>query len=86
MNHLAMQKLLSNKSYLDLLLTTEVKKMITLFDNHMFEKRAFCPMREFGYIVPSVMMSFMFGGNYSYESPELLSFIEYIQEWLRKSM
>ena len=35
MNHRAMQKLLSNKSYLDLLLTTEVEKMITLFDNHV---------------------------------------------------
>ena len=81
MNHRAMQKLLSNKSYLDLLLTTEVKKMITLFDNHMVEKRAFCPLREFGYIVPSVMMSFIFGENLSYESPKLLSLIECSEKW-----
>ena len=80
MNHRAMQKLFLNKSYMDLLLNIEVEKMITLFDNHMFEKRAFCPMSEFGYIVPSVMMSFMFGENHSYESPELLSYIECTQK------
>ena len=81
MNHSAVQTLLSNKSYMDLLLTIEVKKMITLFDNHMFEKRAFCPMREFGYIVPSVMMSFMYGDNHNYESPELMSLIECSAKW-----
>ena len=81
MNHRAVQKLLANKSYLDILLTTEVKKMITLFDNHMLEKRAFSPLREFGYIVPSVMISFMFGENHSYESPELLSCIEWTKKW-----
>ena len=81
MNHSAVQKLLSNKSYMDSLLNIEVKKMITLFDNHMFEKRAFCPMHEFGYIVPSVMISFMYGENHNYESPELMSFIECSQKW-----
>ena len=55
--------------------------MITLFDNNILKKRAFCPLSEFGYIVPSVMMSFMFGENHSYESPELLSCIECSQKW-----
>ena len=81
MNNRAIQKLLLDKSYLDLLLTTEVKKMVTLFDNHMLEKRTICPLSEFGYIVPSVLMSFLFGENHSYESPELLSYIECIQKW-----
>ena len=81
MNHRAISKVIIEQVLPGFTADYRSEKMITLFDNHMLETRAICPMREFGYIVPSVMMSFMFGENHSYESPELSSYIDCIQKW-----
>ena len=81
MNLRAMQKLVRDKSFVDSILTLEVRKIVNLFDKLILQKNVFYPMEEFGYIVPSVAFSVMFGANYNYNDDQLLSIVANGKEW-----
>ena len=85
MNLRAMQKLVTDKSFVDSILTVEVRKMLNLFDKFILQKNAFYPVEEFGYIVPSVALSIMFGENYNYNDDQLLSIVDNSKEWFENA-